>query len=104
MASDAEVHLSAPTDPADPYANLLIYVDEAAGGNVEHSITAQSTSTFAGMIYMPSQDLKFSGGSASTGVMIVADEIDLSGQANFDGLGTLPQFVNQEDMKAKLIE
>ncbi len=71
---------------------MLIYVDEAAGGNVTHTVTGQSTSTFSGMIYMPGQDLKFSGGSAVEGVMI------------FDNLGTIPQFVNQEDMKAKLIE
>jgi hypothetical protein len=102
FASDAEVHLAAPT--VGPLANVLIYVDEGAGGNVQHSITAQSTSTLSGMIYMPGQDIKFSGGSATSGVMIVADEIDLSGQANFDNLGTLPQFVNQEDLKAKLIE
>ena len=102
MASDAEVHLAAPT--VGPLANVLLYVDEGAGGNVQHSITAQSTSTLSGMIYMPGQDIKFSGGSATSGVMIVADEIDLSGQANFDNLGTLPQFVNQEDLKAKLIE
>ena len=104
MASDAEVHLAAPTDPSNPLANVLIYVDEAAGGNVQHTVTAQSTSTLSGMIYMPGQDIKFSGGSNTEGVMIVADEIDLSGQANFDNLGTIPQFVNQEDLKAKLIE
>jgi hypothetical protein len=104
LAADAEVHLAAPTDPLNPLANVLIYVDEAAGGNVTHTVTGQSTSTFSGMIYMPGQDLKFSGGSAVEGVMIVADELDLSGQANFDNLGTIPQFVNQEDMKAKLIE
>jgi hypothetical protein len=104
MASDAEVHLAAPTDPSNPLANVLIYVDEDAGGNVEHTVTAQSTSTLSGMIYMPGQDIKFSGGSNTEGVMIVADEIDLSGQANFDNLGTLPSFVNQKDMTAKLIE
>ncbi len=102
FASDADVHISAPD--AGDYAGLLIYVDEGASGNVTHNLTAQTTSTLEGLIYMPTHDVKFSGGAATEGVMLIADEIELSGQANFDNLGTLPQFDDQAEMKAKIVE
>ena len=102
FASDAEVHISAMT--TGPYAHLLIYVDEAAGGNVQHNITAQASSTFDGLIYMPGQDVSFSGSSGTQSVMLVADEISFTGSADFSNLGSIPYFTNQEDLKPRLSE
>lgn len=102
FAADAEVDLSAPT--TGDLANVLIYVDENATGNVQHNLTAQSTSSLEGLIYMPSHDIKFSGGNATEGVLIVADEIDLSGQANVGNLSASPLITSQNEMDARLVE
>ncbi len=102
FASDADVTLSAPT--TGPYADLLIYVDEAATGDVKHNLTAKTSSSLAGLIYMPGQDIEFSGSSGTDTVMLVADEIKLSGQANFGNLGAIPFFLDQADLKPRLSE
>jgi hypothetical protein len=102
FASDADVTLSAPT--TGDYANLLIYVDEAATGDVKHNLTAKTSSSLAGLIYMPSHDIEFSGSSGTDTVMLVADEIKLSGQANFGNLGAIPFFLDQADLKPRLSE
>jgi hypothetical protein len=104
FSSDPIVTLSAPT--TGPYAHLLIYVDEAATGNVQHNLTAHADSVFNGLIYMPGHDIDFSGSSDTMGetVMIIADEIKLSGDANFSNLSTIPFFLNQEDLKPRLSE
>ena len=36
--------------------------------------------------------------------MLVADEIKLSGQANFGNLGAIPFFIDQADLKPRLSE
>jgi hypothetical protein len=102
FAADATVTLSAPT--TGDYANLLIYVDEAATGNVTHNLTSDATSSLGGLIYIPSQDVDFSGSSGTETVMLIADEITLSGNANFGNLGTIPFFLDQADLKPRLSE
>lgn len=102
FAADADVSLSAPT--SGPYAHLLVYVDEAATGNVKHNLTAKTSSTLNGLIYMPGQDLEFSGSAGAEAVMLIADEIKLSGQANFSNLGGVPYFFDQADLNPRLSE
>jgi hypothetical protein len=102
FASDADVTLSAPT--TGPYANLLIYVDEAATGDVKHNLTAKTSSLLSGLVYMPGQDIEFTGSSGTETLMLVADEIKLSGQANFGNLGAIPFFIDQADLKPRLSE
>ena len=79
-------------------------VDENATGNVNHNVTGQATSNLSGLIYMPGHDLNFSGGSATSGVMIIADELQLSGQANFGNLGVIPEFANQDELIVRMGE
>ena len=102
--AEASVTISAPT--TGPYANVLIYVDEAATGNVSHNFTAQTSAAYSGLIYMPGHDLNFAGDTTAGGeaVMLIADEIKLTGQADFANLETIPFFVDQEDLKPRLSE
>ena len=69
----------------------MIYVDEnAPSGNFSHTITAQETSYLEGIIYMPSQDITFAGGTTAQAVAIIADEIQVSGQAGFSNFAGIP--------------
>ncbi len=102
ISAGAQIDLSATT--TGDLANVLIYVDENATGNVTHTVTGQASSNLSGLIYMPSHDLKFSGASSASGVMLIADELQLSGQANFGNLGIIPAFANQEDLVVRMGE
>jgi hypothetical protein len=99
--SGGDVNLTAAQ--SGPLAGVLIYVDEnAPSGNFSHTITAQGTSSLVGLIYMPSQDVHFAGGTEAQAIAIIADEIALSGQAGFINIGSIPGL--DEFLRAQLVE
>jgi hypothetical protein len=99
--SGGDVNLTAAQ--SGPLAGVLIYVDEnAPSGNFTHNITAQGTSSLVGLIYAPSQDVNFAGGTEAQAIAIIADEISLSGQAGFVNIGSIPGL--DEVLRARLVE
>jgi hypothetical protein len=99
--SGGDVNLTAAQ--SGPLAGVLIYVDEnAPSGNFSHNITAQGTSSLTGLIYAPSQDVNFAGGTEAQAIAIIADEISLSGQAGFINIGSIPGL--DTILRAQLVE
>ena len=74
----AIIDLTAPVD--GPYAGLLIFQDPNAPA-VTSIHTGGSEQRLDGIVYLPTTDLGFSGGSATaeSPTMLIADLIDFSG-------------------------
>ncbi len=74
----AIIDLTAPVD--GPYAGLLIFQDPNAPA-VSSNLTGGSEQRLDGIVYLPTTDLGFSGGSATaeSPTMLIADLIDFSG-------------------------
>lgn len=88
VQAGATVNLTAPT--TGPYAGILFYEDRNAPKSITNSLTGGATMNLDGIIYMPDQNLKFSGGSATdnSSSILIADTIEFTGQSylgNFDG-------------------
>ncbi len=89
----ADVTLTAGITDAHNMAGILIYHDRNAGTNVTHSLTGGAAMDLEGILYFPTTDVKFAGGSSFdvSATMLVADEIDITGNTNlgdFDGSAT----------------
>jgi len=102
LSSNPRIDLKAPE--SGPYEGLLIYVDEAATGNVKHNLTANSVSVLDGLIYMPGHDVDIEGQAGAQMSMLIADEIKLSGGASFTNSTSIPFFTAQEELKPRLSE
>lgn len=102
LSSSPKIDLAAPS--SGPYAHLLIYVDEAASGNVKHTLTANSSSVLDGLIYMPGHDIDIEGQAGAKMAMLIADEIKLSGGADFSNFSTIPFLTDQNELKPRLSE
>ena len=88
IQAGADVTLSGATGGALP--GVLFFHDRGSPRNVTHSLTGGAAMDLEGLIYFPSQDLNFSGGTEFdvSSSMLVARTISFTGQThvgNFDG-------------------
>ncbi|MEE8272901.1 MAG: hypothetical protein V3R98_14410 [Alphaproteobacteria bacterium] len=83
IAGGADVDLRAPT--TGNYAGILFFQDPNATAGVNHNFTGGSTQTLDGILYFPTHDLSFSGGSITDNspTMIIADTIHFTGGSQF---------------------
>ncbi|NIR45885.1 MAG: hypothetical protein GWM93_17060, partial [Gemmatimonadetes bacterium] len=104
IAGGASVTLSAPSD--GPLPGILFYHDRVAGSNITHNLTGGSDMQLEGIVYFPSTDVQFSGGSTvqSSGAVIIADEVGFSGDAFLGGFDTSPILGNPLLIRAELVE
>jgi len=100
----ATVTLSAPSD--GPLPGILFYHDRDATGDIQHVMAGGATMQLEGILYFPSSDLTFSGGSSlqSSAAVIIADEVRFSGSAYLGGFDSSPLLGNALLLQAKLVE
>ncbi len=100
----ASATLSAPNGGELP--GILFYHDRGATGNITHNLTGGSTMQLEGIVYFPSVDMVFSGGSLlqSAGAIIIADEISFTGNAFLGGFENSPILGNPLLIRARLLE
>ncbi len=81
----ATVTLSAPT--TGPLPGILFYQDRATTADITHKFSGGSTMQLDGIIYAPSTDVEFAGGTSavSSSVVIIADEVAFKGGDTFLG-------------------
>ncbi len=89
FAGTPTISLSAPSD--GPLPGILFYHDRNAGATT-HFMTGGANMQLNGIIYMPTADLKFTGGSALTesASIIIVDEVTFTGDAFLGGFDTAP--------------
>ena len=104
IAGGANVTLSAPSGGELP--GILFYQDRNATGNITHNLTGGSTMQLEGIIYFPSTDISFSGGSTlqSSAAIIIADEVSFTGDAFMGGFENSPILGNPLLIQAWLVE
>ena len=105
IAGGATVNMSAPTSGV--YAGILIYQDRNTAPGVTHKLTGGSTMNLDGIIYAPSTDVEFSGGTSSdsSSIFIIADEVEFKGGDTFLGdFDTSSILNNALLLQAKLVE
>ncbi len=97
--------MSAPTSGV--YAGILIYQDRNTAPGVTLKLTGGSTMTLDGIIYAPSTDVEFSGGTSAdrSSIFIIADEVEFKGGDTFLGdFDTSSILNNALLLQAKLVE
>lgn len=81
----AEIDIKAPT--TGDYKGVVIYGDrDTQPSNLTIKLNGNSDSDIEGLIYLPNQEIEYRGSatSASQCTLLVADKIDLSGNASFE--------------------
>ena len=83
------VTLSAPT--SGTYEGLVIYQDRNVTSPPTHTLNGGSSMNFAGSIYLPTSDVRYSGGNGSVASALIANTITFTGGTNFgtDTTGTV---------------
>ncbi len=96
--------LSAPSDGDLP--GILFYQDRNSASNITHNLTGGSTMQLEGVLYFPSTDVAFSGGSSvqSSAAVIIADEVNFTGDAFLGGFENSPILGNPLLTQARLVE
>ncbi len=105
IAGGATVTLSAPTSGV--YAGILIYQDRNMAPGVTHKLTGGSTMTLDGIIYTPSTNVEFAGGTSadSSSIVIIADKVEFKGGETFLGDFETSSILNNALLlQAKLVE
>ncbi len=89
FAGGATISLSAPSD--GPLPGILFYHDRNAG-DTTHFLTGGSNMQLNGILYFPTSDLVFTGGSSLTesASMIIADEVKFTGDVFLGGFDKAP--------------
>ncbi len=84
FSGGATVSLSA--DAGGPLPGILFYHDRNSTGNVTHRFTGGANMDLSGVLYFPSQAIKFSGGSnlSDSQSMIIADTVEFTGSTVVD--------------------
>ncbi len=98
IAGGATVDLSAPT--SGPYEGILFYHDRQGDDDITHQLAGGSNMSLDGIIYAPSQGVKFAGGSDLSGTdnaMLVADHIDFVGNSVLGGFSDVLTGLNNLD-------
>ena len=100
----AAVDLSAGT--TGDMAGILFYHDRAATGGQTHKLNGGANMYMEGIIYFPSQDLQFSGGSGlnASQSMIIADTVTFTGNTEVGNLDASAIQANNFLISATLIE
>ncbi len=93
ISAGADVTLVAGTTDDYGMAGILIYHDRNAPTNVTHNLTGSATMDLEGILYFPTTDVKYAGGTSfdTNASMIIADEVEITGNTNlgdFDGSAT----------------
>ncbi len=93
ISAGADVTLVAGTTDDYGMAGILIYHDRNAPTNVTHNLTGGATMDLEGILYFPTTDVKYAGGSSfdTNASMVIADEVEITGNTNlgdFDGSAT----------------
>lgn len=86
----ADVQLTAPSDPNDPFVGVLIYQDRRATSTAVNKLNGGSTMTLTGAIYTPAQASEWSGnnGSASSNcTRIIAKTVSFIGNSELNNTG-----------------
>ncbi len=85
ISGGATVTLSASTTA--PLPGILFYQDRATTADITHKFSGGSTMQLDGIIYTPSTDVEFAGGTSadSSSVVIIADEVEFKGGDTFLG-------------------
>ena len=106
ISANADVTLVAGTTDDHNMAGILIYHDRNAGTNVTHSLTGGATMDLEGILYFPTTDVKFAGGSSFdvSSSMLIADEIDITGNTNLGDLDGSATSSNNLLIQAHLAE
>ncbi len=104
ISGGANATLSAPGGGDLP--GILFYHDRAATGNITHNLTGGATMQLEGVVYFPSVDMVFSGGSElqSAGAIIIANRVTFNGNAFVGGFENSPILGNPLLIRARLIE
>jgi Flp pilus assembly protein TadG len=105
IAGGATVAMSAPT--SGTYAGILIYQSRNTAPGVTHKLTGGSTMDLDGIIYAPTTDVEFAGGTSadSSSILIIADEVEFKGGDTFLGdFDTSSILNNALLLQAKLVE
>jgi Flp pilus assembly protein TadG len=105
IAGGATVTMSAPT--SGTYAGILIYQSRNTAPGVTHKLTGGSTMDLDGIVYAPTTDVEFAGGTSadSSSIFIIADEVAFKGGDTFLGdFDTSVILNNALLLQAKLVE
>ncbi len=105
ISGGAVVTLSAQTTGV--YAGILMYQDRNTTTSVVHKLSGGSTMNLDGIIYAPSTDVEFAGGTSadSSSILIIADEVEFKGGDTFLGdFDTSTILNNALLLQAKLVE
>jgi Flp pilus assembly protein TadG len=104
IAGGADVTLSAPDD--GPLPGILFYHDRDATNDINHSFAGGSDMQLEGVLYFPSSNIAFAGGSSlqSSAVAIIADNVSFSGNTYLGGFESSALLGNALLLQAKLVE
>jgi hypothetical protein len=85
---------------------ILIYHDRNATGDIDHNLSGGATMDLDGILYFPSSDVSYAGGSAfdTNANIIIADEVTIVGNTNLGDLDGSATQTNTLLIKAKLVE
>lgn len=86
----ADIQLSGSSDPSNPLAGILIFVDRRAPSALSHTMNGGSAMSLTGAIYAPTSHVDWAGGNGSTApacTRLIADSITFTGGAGFDNQG-----------------
>lgn len=86
----ADVRLTAPSDPNDPFVGVLNYQDRRATSTAVNKLNGGSTMTLTGAIYTPAQAAEWSGnnGSASSNcTRIISKTVTFIGNSELNNAG-----------------
>ncbi|MCH8035683.1 MAG: pilus assembly protein [Proteobacteria bacterium] len=90
FSGGATVVLSAPSD--GPLPGILFYQDRNTSANITHNLTGGANMQLNGIIYFPTVDMKFTGGSTLTesASIIIANKVTFTGDVHLGGFTTAP--------------
>ncbi len=90
ISGGANVTLSAPSD--GPLPGILFYQDRNTTANITHNLAGGSNMQLNGIIYFPTVDMAFTGGSElnNSASIIIADEVTFTGDVYLGDFTTAP--------------
>ena len=106
ISAGANVTLVAGTTDYYGMAGILFYHDRNAPTNVTHSLAGGANMDLEGILYFPTTDVKYSGGSSfdTNASMIIADEVQITGNTNLGDFDGSAAQANKILIEARLVE
>lgn len=104
IAAGATVSFVAATGGQLP--GILFFHDRNSPGNVTHSLTGGSTMAIEGIIYLPNQNISYSGGTEfnAAASILIAQTITFTGQSNLGSFEGTAATANTTLIAARLVE